>query len=71
LKVLLTTGHAGAVDRERSELPVVLKPFRPFEVSHMLTQLMGRSGAAEKPHGARSRPRRVRRPALRGESRQP
>jgi PAS domain S-box-containing protein len=71
LKVLLTTGQAGAVDRERSALPVILKPFRPFEISRLLTELMGRSGPAEKPRGALPRPHRVRRPAIRGESRRP
>jgi signal transduction histidine kinase/ActR/RegA family two-component response regulator len=61
LKVLLTTGHAGVVDRERNGLPVIVKPFRPSEVSRLLAELTGRNNPAEAP----TRPRRVRRPAIR------
>jgi CheY-like chemotaxis protein len=49
LPVLLTTGHAGAADRDRDGFPVILKPFRPGELGRMLAELTGRDGPLAEP----------------------
>jgi PAS domain S-box-containing protein len=46
LRILLTTGHAGADRRDHGGFPVLAKPFRPAELGRALAELTGRNGAA-------------------------
>jgi CheY-like chemotaxis protein len=45
LRVLLTTGYAGAEQIEAEGIPIIFKPFRPSELGRMITDLLG----SEKP----------------------
>ena len=46
LRVLLTSGYAGTEQIEAEGIPIIFKPFRPFELGRMITDLLG----SEKPN---------------------
>lgn len=46
LRVLLTTGYAGAEQIEAEGIPIIFKPYRPSELGRMITNLLG----SEKPN---------------------
>jgi CheY-like chemotaxis protein len=46
LKVLLTSGYADAVTRERSELPLLVKPYRKPELARKVREVLDAASAS-------------------------